>query len=66
MVLEVENLPANEGATTDVGLVPRLGRSPSIGNGNTLQYSCLEHSMDTGAWQATVHGATKNWTQLND
>ena len=38
------------------------GRSPGGGRGNTLQYSCLEHPMDRGAWQATVHGVTKSWT----
>ena len=42
------------------------GRSPGEGNGNPLQYSCLENPMDRGAWQATVHGVAKNWTQLND
>ena len=40
--------------------------SPGEGNGSPLQYSCLEHSMDEGAWQATVHGITKRWTQLSD
>ena len=44
----------------DTGSVPGLGRSPGEGNGNTLQYSCLENSMDRGAWKATVHGVTKN------
>ena len=39
-----------------------LGRSPGEGNGNPLQYSCLENSMNRGAWQATVHGATESWT----
>ena len=39
----------------DVGLVPGLGRSPGEGNGNPLQYSCLENPMDRGAWWATVH-----------
>ena len=39
----------------DLGLIPGLGRSPGEGNGNPLQYSCLENSMDRGAWQATVH-----------
>ena len=43
----------------DTGSVPGLGRSPGEGNGNTLQYSCLENSMDRGAWKATVHGVTK-------
>ena len=44
----------------DTGSVPGLGRSPGEGNGNTLQYSCLENSMDRGAWKAAVHGVTKN------
>ena len=44
----VKNLPANAGETRDVGLIPGLGRSPRVGNGNPLQYSCLEKSMDTG------------------
>ena len=39
----------------DLGLIPGSGRSPGEGNGNPLQYSCLENSMDRGAWQATVH-----------
>ena len=48
----------------DPGLIPGLGRSPGEGNGNTLQYSCLENSMDGGAWSATVHGVSRvrhNW-----
>ena len=40
----------------DLGLIPGFGRSPEEGTGNPLQYSCLENSMDRGAWQATVHG----------
>ena len=40
------------------------GRCPGEGNGNPLPYSCLENSMDQGAWRATVHGVAKNWTQL--
>ena len=40
------------------------GRSPGVGNGYPLQYSCLENSMDRGAWQDTVHGVAKRWTQL--
>ena len=40
-----------------------LGRSPGEGNGYPLQYSCLENSIDRGAWQATVHGVTKSWTE---
>ena len=55
----VKNLPANAG---DVGLIPGSGRSPGGGNGNLLQYSCLENPMDRGAWWATVHGVTKSWT----
>ena len=42
----------------DPGLIPGWGRSPGGGNGNPLQYSCLENSTDRGAWQATVHGIT--------
>ena len=49
----------------DLGLIPGLRRSPGEGNGNTFQYSCLENSMDRGAWWATVRGVTKNWTRLN-
>ena len=43
----------------DLCLIPRLGRSPGEGNSNPLQYSCLENSMDRGAWQATVHGVPR-------
>ena len=46
----------------DLGSIPGLGRSPAEGNGNPLQYSCLENSMDKGVWQATVHGVAKSWT----
>ena len=46
----------------DPGLIPGLGRSPGEGNGNLLQYTCLENSMDGGAWWATVRGVTKSWT----
>ena len=52
----VKNPPANAG---DVGLTPGLGRSPGVGNGNPLQYSCLGNPMDRGAWWATVRGVTK-------
>ena len=62
----VKNLPANVGDAGDIGLIPGSGRSPGGGNGNPLQYSCLENSMDRGAWQATVNGATKNQTQLSE
>ena len=47
----------------DQGWIPELGRSPGEGNGNPLQYSCLENPMDGGAWQATVHGVTKSQTR---
>ena len=50
----------------DLGSVPGLGRFPGEGNGNPLQYSCLENPMDRGAWWATVHGVTKSQTQLSD
>ena len=50
----------------DPGSIPGSGRSPVEGNGNPLQYSCLENPMDGGAWWATVHGVTKSPTQLSD
>ena len=56
----VENPPFNAGKARDVGLISVLGRSPGVGNGNPLQYSCLENSTDRGAWQATVHRVTKS------
>ena len=46
----------------DPGLIPGSGRSPGEGNGNPLQYSCLNKTMDRGAWWATVHGVIKSWT----
>ena len=46
----------------DLASIPGPGRSPGEGNGNTLQYSCLENPMDGGTWQATVHGVTKSQT----
>ena len=49
----------------DPGSIPGLGRSPGEGNGNPFQYSCLENSIDRGAWHAIVHGVTKSRTQLN-
>ena len=54
------------GDARDVGSIPVSGRAPGEGNGNTLQYSCLENPMDRGAWQATVHGVAKSQTQLSD
>ena len=52
----VKNLSANAGNIGDMGSLPESGRSPGEGNGNPLQYVCLENSMDKGAWQATLHG----------
>ena len=52
--------------TGDLGLIPELGRSPGEGNGYPLQYSCLENSMDRGAWLATHCGVTKSRTWLSD
>ena len=51
----VKNLPANAGDAGDTGSIPELRRSPGGGNGNPLQYSCLENPVDIGAWRATVH-----------
>ena len=53
----------NEG---DPGSIPGLGRYPGEGNGNPLQFSCLENPTDGGAWQATVHGVAKSRTRQND
>ena len=55
--------PCNAG---DPGSILWLGKSSGEGNGNPLQYSCLENSMDGGAWWATVHRVAKSWTRLND
>ena len=62
----VKNMLANAGDSRDPGFIPRSGRSPKVGNGTPLQYSCLEKSMGRGAWQAVVHGAAKSPTQLSD
>ena len=50
----------------NLGLIPGLGRSSGERNGYPLQYSCLENTMDRGAWQAIDHGVTKSWTRLRD
>ena len=63
VALVVKNLPANAGDTRDAGPNPGSGRSPGEGNGNTLQYSCLENPMDRGSCQAAVHGVTKSQTR---
>ena len=59
----VQNPPVDAGDTV---LIPGSGRSPGVGNGTPLQYSCLENPMDRGAWQAKVHGVAKSGTQLSD
>ena len=63
-MLVVKNPPANAGAEIDVGLIPGSGRCPGGGNGNPLQYSYLENSMNRGAWRATVYRVAKNHTRL--
>ena len=57
---------AKAGKARDVGSIPGLGTSSGEGNGNPLPYSCLENSMDRGAWWATVYGVVKSWTRLSD
>ena len=58
----VKNPPASAG---DMGFIPGLGRSSGRGNGDPLQYSCLENSMDRGAWRAAVHGVAESQTLLS-
>ena len=58
----VKNLPTSAGEARDIGSISGLGRSPEVGNGNLLQYSFLENSMDRGVWRATVHGVAKSQT----
>ena len=62
----VKNLPAHAGDMGDLGSIPGSGRSPGEGNGNSLQYSCLENPTDRGAWWATVRGVAKGWAGLSD
>ena len=69
VVLVVKNLPACllcAGDIRDVVLIPGSGKSPGRGQGNQLQYPYLEKAMDRGAWWATVHTVSKNWTRLNE
>ena len=61
----VKNLPANSGDARDADSIPGSGRSPRAGNGNPLQYFCLEDPVDRGAQWATVHGVAKSQTQLS-
>ena len=58
----VKNPLAKAGDARDAGFIPGSGRSPGEGNGNSLQYLCLENPMDRGAWRATVQGATESQT----
>ena len=62
----MKNLPANATDTGDAGSIPEFKRAPEEGNGNPLQYSCLENRTDRGAWQATVHGVPKSQARLSD
>ena len=62
---EVKNPPAKAEVARDTGSIPGSGRSSGEGNGNPLQYPCLENSMVRGAWQARVHGVAKKRTQLS-
>ena len=64
----VKNPPPSAGDTREEGLIPVLGRSPGVGNGNPLQYSCLENFMDRVAWQATIHCVTKSqkWLSIHN
>ena len=66
VALEVKTPPANVGDLRDTDLIPGLARYPGEGNGNPLQYSCLENVMDRGTWRTTVHRVTKNQTQMRD
>ena len=59
----LKNLPANAG---DAGSVPGLGRFLGVGDSNLPQFSCLENSIDRGAWWATVQGVAKSWTRLSN
>ena len=56
--------PFNAGDIGDMCSIPGLGRSPGVRHKNQLQYSCLENSMDRGAWWATVHGVAKSWDTI--
>ena len=62
----LKHLPASACNEGELGLIPGSGRSPGEGNGNPLQYSCLENPMDREAWWATVHGVAKSRIRLGD
>ena len=61
----LKHLPVSACNVGDLGLIPWSGRSSGEGNGNPLQYSCLENPIDRGAWWAAVHGVAKSWTRLH-
>ena len=61
----IKNLSANAGDTRDTGSILGSGRSPGVGNGNPLQYSCLENPIDRGAWWVIDHQVAKSWVQLS-
>ena len=61
----IKNTPANAGDAGVAGSIPRLGRSPGVGNGNSLHYSYLENPTDRGGWWAIVHGVAKSRTHLS-
>ena len=58
----LKNLPANAGDSRALGSLPESARPSVVRNGNPIQYSCLGNTLDTGGWQATVHGDAKTWT----
>ena len=64
VALAAKNLPASAGDLRDAGSIPGSGRSPGGGHGNPLQYSCLEHPMDRGAWQVIAYSVAKSQTWL--
>jgi len=64
VALVVKNPSANAGDIRDMGSIPGSGRSPGVGNGNPLLYSCPENPVERGAWRATVHGVAKSQTRL--
>ena len=64
VIKKKKKLPANSGNIRGVGFIPGLGQSLGEGNGNPLQYSCMENPTDRGAWLVTVHRVAKTWTQL--
>ena len=62
----VKNLPASAGDAGDLGFIPGSGRSPGVGNGNPLQYSCLGNHMDRKVYRATAHGAITEHAHTHD